>query len=449
MAAPRIVPCIWLDDQAEAAASFYRSAFPDARVDAVARYPRTGDNPSKRPPGSVLTVDLTLAGQRLTLLNGGPAFKPNPSVSFHVHLPDGAAVDALHARLAEGGQELMPLGAYPWSPRYAWLNDRYGVSWQLMARPEGRARPDAPAPAVVPALMFAGPHHGRARAAIAAYVAAFPGSRVRHLEAFGEGEGGDPGSVKQAVLDLQGQTLVAMDGGAFHAFGFDEGATLQAFCADQDEVDRLATALAADGGEEGPCGWVRDRFGLWWQVVPEALTSWLASVDADARDRVFRALLPMRRLHVATLERAFRGERPQVTVEALVRAPLAAVWAAWSDPEAIVRWNAASDDWHTTRARVDLRVGGTFASRMEAKDGSFGFDFEGTYTEVVPRRRLAYAMDDGRACVVTFEPEGDAVRVRETFDAEATNPVELQRQGWQAILDRFVGYVEGRAPGRA
>lgn len=301
MAAVRIVPCIWLDDQAEAAASFYVAAFGEGRVDAVARYPRSGDNPANKPPGSVLTVDFAVAGQRFTLLNGGPNFKPNPSVSFHVHLPEAAAVDALHAALGEGGMDLMQLDAYPWSPRFVWIQDRFGVSWQLMACA------DVARPTVVPALMFAGPHHGRAREAVAAYVAAFPGARVRHVEDFGEGEGGEVGTVKQAALELMGQPFVAMDGGPGHAFGFDEGMSLQVMCTDQAEVDRLATALAAAGGEEGPCGWVRDRFGLWWQVVPEAVAGWMASADEAARDRVFQALMPMRRLDSAALERAFRG----------------------------------------------------------------------------------------------------------------------------------------------
>jgi len=130
---------------------------------------------------------------------------------------------------------------------------------------------------------------------------------VHHVETFAEGEGGDVGTVKQAALELLGRPLVVMDGGPGHAFGFDEGVSLQVMCADQGEVDRFAEALAADGGEEGPCGWVRDRFGLWWQVVPEAVVAWLASDDEAARDRVFRALMPMRRLDVATLERAYRG----------------------------------------------------------------------------------------------------------------------------------------------
>ncbi len=137
----------------------------------------------------------------------------------------------------------------------------------------------------------------------------------------------------------------------------------------------------------------------------------------------------------------------KITVETTIRAPLEDVWRAWTTPEDIVRWNAASDDWHTVRAAVDLRVGGTFSSRMEAKDGSRGFDFEGAYVEVEPLRRIAYAMSDGRTCVVEFLEEAangpdHRVRMRETFDAESTNPVELQRQGWQAILDSFARHVE-------
>jgi len=133
----------------------------------------------------------------------------------------------------------------------------------------------------------------------------------------------------------------------------------------------------------------------------------------------------------------------KITIEALVAVPLVEVWRAWTTPADIVRWNAASDDWHTTAASVDLRVGGTFSSRMEAKDGSMGFDFEGTYTEVVPQERIAYALGDRRTVVVEFAPEAGGVRVRETFDAEGANPIELQRQGWQAILDNFARHVEG------
>jgi len=134
----------------------------------------------------------------------------------------------------------------------------------------------------------------------------------------------------------------------------------------------------------------------------------------------------------------------KITVETVVHAPVEDVWLAWITPEAIEQWCAASDDWHTTRAVVDLRAGGRFSSRMEAKDGSMGFDFGGTYARIVPRALIEYSLDDGRVVRVEFEREGDGVGVRETFDAETENPPEQQRQGWQAILDRFARYVEAR-----
>ena len=132
-----------------------------------------------------------------------------------------------------------------------------------------------------------------------------------------------------------------------------------------------------------------------------------------------------------------------ITVETLVRAPIAAVWKAWTTPEDIVQWNTASPDWHTTRASVDLRVGGQFSSRMEAKDGSMGFDFAGEYTEIVEHQRLV-ATFGGRSLRVEFIPGEAGVTLRETFEAETIFPPEQQRQGWQAILSNFARHVEAQ-----
>ena len=131
----------------------------------------------------------------------------------------------------------------------------------------------------------------------------------------------------------------------------------------------------------------------------------------------------------------------KITVETVVKADVNAVWAAWNSPEDIKQWNAASDDWHTTASSVDLRVGGQFSSRMEAKDGSFGFDFAGTYTRVEPEKVIEYTFGD-RNCTVEFLPGAGGVNVRVTFDAEAQNSVDMQRGGWQAILDNFAKHVE-------
>ena len=131
----------------------------------------------------------------------------------------------------------------------------------------------------------------------------------------------------------------------------------------------------------------------------------------------------------------------KITVETVVQAPMAEVWHAYTSPADIVKWNAASDDWHTTRASVDLRVGGAFSSRMEARDGSFGFDFAGTYTAVVPNQRIEYAFGD-RVATVEFDETPEGSRVTVSFDAETTHSIEQQRTGWQAILNNFKRHVE-------
>lgn len=132
----------------------------------------------------------------------------------------------------------------------------------------------------------------------------------------------------------------------------------------------------------------------------------------------------------------------KISVETIVAAPIARVWQAYTTPEDIKKWNAASDDWHTTAATVDLREGGDFSSRMEAKDGSFGFDFAGTYTKIVAPKRIEYTFGD-RTAQIEFTEGPNGVQVRVTFDPEATNPVEMQKQGWQAILNNFARHVEG------
>lgn len=132
----------------------------------------------------------------------------------------------------------------------------------------------------------------------------------------------------------------------------------------------------------------------------------------------------------------------KITIESRTKAPIDAVWRAWNNPADIMQWNTPSPDWHTPKSTVDLREGGKFLSRMEAKDGSFGFDFEGTYTRVVPHKAIDYTMTDGREVQVEFTERNGAVHIRTTFDAETENSPEMQRDGWQAILDNFVRHVE-------
>lgn len=132
----------------------------------------------------------------------------------------------------------------------------------------------------------------------------------------------------------------------------------------------------------------------------------------------------------------------KITVRGTVKAPVEKVWTLWTEPEHITQWNSASDDWHTPRAENDLRVGGRFLSRMEAKDGSFGFDFAGVYDDVMFNKRIAYTMEDGRKVTIDFADNGAETDIVTVFDAENENPVDMQRDGWQAILDNFIRYAE-------
>jgi predicted 3-demethylubiquinone-9 3-methyltransferase (glyoxalase superfamily) len=300
MTSHQIVPCIWLDDQAEQAADFYVRTFPGGRITATSHYPESADNPGGRPRGSVLTVEFEVAGQRFTALNGGPVFVLNPSISFFVHVDGSDEADRLFAALADGGQVLMPIDAYPWSPRFGWVQDRFGVSWQVMA---GRRPPGGST--IVPCLMFSGPQHGRAEEAMRAYAGVFPGGRVVDVARYAAGEGPED-SVKHGRFVLAGQDLVAMDSHLAHGITFNEALSLQVMCDDQATLDRCWADLG-DGGEHGPCGWLKDRFGLSWQVVPTGIGRWLASEDVAARDRAFAAMLKMKKLDVAALERAYAG----------------------------------------------------------------------------------------------------------------------------------------------
>jgi predicted 3-demethylubiquinone-9 3-methyltransferase (glyoxalase superfamily) len=297
-----IVPCLWFDHQAEPAASFYTETFPGGRITAVSHYPQSGDNPSGKPPGSVLTVEFEIAGQRFTALNGGPHFTINPTISFFVHVETAREAESLFEKLTSGGDVLMPLGEYPWSPRYGWVKDRFGVSWQVITAPRASG-----ASSIAPCLMFAGPRHGQAESALQAYARIFRDARVEAIERYAANEGPE-GSVKHGRIALGRQTLIVMDSHIDHGVTFNEAVSLQVMCEDQAELDRYWAALS-DGGEGGPCGWLKDRFGVSWQVVPSRIAEWMTSPDTAARDRAFQAVMGMRKLDIAAIQAAFEGTR--------------------------------------------------------------------------------------------------------------------------------------------
>ena len=300
----KIIPHLWYDNEAEAAMRLYASLIPGSRIGTVIRYPSAGQEIHGRPEGSVMTVEATLGDTGVMALNGGPHFRFTPAISLFVTLEDGAAVDRLWSGLVEGGEVLMPLDRYDWSPRYGWLADRWGLTWQIaLGRQADVGR------TVVPSLLFTGNRAGEAAAAIEHYTSTFPGCTVDGILRYGPGEPDREGLAKHAQFRLPGDTgtIMVMDSTVADPTPFNEAVSLIVPCEDQDEIDRLWTALSAVPGAE-QCGWLKDRFGVSWQIVPRAFGTMMAEADAPQRERLFQAFMPMKKLDLATLRRAFAGD---------------------------------------------------------------------------------------------------------------------------------------------
>ncbi len=291
----KIVPHLWFDGDAETAAKLYTELIPGAAIGRVTRYGKAGFAQHGQPEGRAMTVEVDLAGTRMVLLNGGPHFRSTPAVSYVVTLEAAADVERAWAGLAEGGTALLPLGATPWSPNYGWLQDRFGVSWQIVQGSGGGT--------VTPSLLFTGQVAGQAEAAIAHYTAVFPTSERLGVRRH-EGDGKDaPGTLKHAEFRLFGQRFMASDSALEHTFGFSPANSFLVLCADQDEVDRYWQALSAVPEAER-CGWLADRFGVSWQIVPQRFVELMADPDATRVARVTEAFMAMGKLEIAALERA-------------------------------------------------------------------------------------------------------------------------------------------------
>jgi predicted 3-demethylubiquinone-9 3-methyltransferase (glyoxalase superfamily) len=297
-----IIPSLWFDRQAEEAAGFYASIFGNSRVGTPVRATKAGFDVHGLPEGTVMTLEFELEGQRFAAINGGPFFTFNPSVSFLVGCGTREEVDRLWARLSAGGGEaLMELGEYPFSERYAWLQDKYGLSWQVMHMGERRITQK-----IIPTLMFVGDKCGRAEEAIRLYTSVFPGSKVGDILRYGKGEEPDKeGTIKHAGFSLDGGDFAAMDSAYPHVFAFNEAVSFMKLCETQAEIDGYWASLTADGGQESMCGWLKDKFGVSWQIVPSVLREMLSDPDRGKVERVTNAFLKMKKLDIAEIRKAY------------------------------------------------------------------------------------------------------------------------------------------------
>ncbi len=290
----KITPFLWFDNRAQEAAKFYTSLFDDSRVEKTVLYGQAGPGPK----GSVMTVDFRLKGQSFVALNGGPQFTFTPATSFFVSCATEGEVDRLWRELSRDGKVLMELNAYPFSRKFGWVADRFGLSWQLNLADQGKG--------IAPFLMFVGERHGKAEEALTYYVSVFKGSRVEQVARFGPGGRETEGTVMHARFSLGGQTFMAMDSAQDHHFTFTPAVSFAVDCRTQEEVDELWERLS-DGGAKGQCGWLEDRYGVSWQVVPAVLREMIQDKDAARSTRVMAAMLKMQKLDIATLRRAWEG----------------------------------------------------------------------------------------------------------------------------------------------
>lgn len=287
-----IIPYLWFDNQAGDAAEFYTQVFPDSRILSTSRFREANAAVAGQTAGSVMSVSFTLSGLEMVALNGGPYYSFTPAISFFVHCRDNEEFDRIWDKLFTDGQILMERGQYPFSEQYGWLIDRFGVSWQIMLSAEPVK--------IVPSLLFTNPRYGQAEPAINLYTATIPESGVRLIERQPDGK------VLYASFTLHGQLFTAMESDLDHKFTFTPAISFLLNCDSQAEVDQLWDELTA-GGVIEQCGWIQDRFGVSWQIVPGELFDLIQDEDPVKAERAMLAMLQMKKIDLEKLRQAHRG----------------------------------------------------------------------------------------------------------------------------------------------
>ncbi|MEW5675143.1 VOC family protein [Flavobacterium enshiense] len=275
-----IYPCLWFDGKAKEAADFYCTVFTNSKI--------LETNP--------IVTTFEASGQKFMCLNGGPMYSINLSISFFVVCETEAEVNASWAKLIEDGSVLMPLDAYPWSQKYGWVQDKFGVNWQLSF-----GKFEDVGQKFTPTLMFTQKDNGKAEEALHFYTSLFKNSSIKGILHFDENDHGVPGTVKHAQFSLNNTIFMAMDGGLGHDFSFSEGVSLVIECENQEEIDYFWNNFTKEG-QESMCGWLKDKYGVSWQVVPEILGKLMAHPEKG--QRVIQAFLKMKKFDIATLVNA-------------------------------------------------------------------------------------------------------------------------------------------------
>lgn len=298
----KITPFLWFDKQAEEAMHFYTSLFANSRILSINRYPDVAmDEHMKGMEGKVLTGVFELNGYQFMALDGGPVFTFTPAISFFVNCETEEEIDELWEKLSEGGTVRMEFQKYPFAEKYGWVSDKYGVDWQLML--------DHKKQSISPALLFTKDKYGKAEEAINFYTSLFPNSEINFIQRRGKDhpETEKEGTVEYASFTLNGQHFKAMEGNQGHNFVFTEATSFYVNCEDQEEVDQLWEKLSAVPESE-QCGWLKDKYGVSWQIIPKALPTLMTDPDPEKSGRVMQAMLQMKKINVAKLHEAYEGK---------------------------------------------------------------------------------------------------------------------------------------------
>ena len=281
-----IFPCLWCDGNAKQSAEFYCKVF-NGRI--------TADSP--------VVMNIDLFGQKLMLLDGGPHFEKNPSVSFMVICETEDEVQRYWDHLLEGGKVLMALDSYPWSEKFGWVNDQYGASWQLFL---GEKTNDQK---MVPTLMFMHQNNGKAMEAMEFYTQTFPNSTIGNILKYKDGgePNENPENVQHANFAIDGYNVYCMDSSYDHKFEFNEGVSIVIMTDDQEETDRLWNILTSGGGRESMCGWLKDKYGMSWQIVPKRLIQLMNDSDQEKAQKVVQVMMKMQKIIIKDLEEAYQS----------------------------------------------------------------------------------------------------------------------------------------------
>lgn len=294
----KITPFLWFDGKAEEATKFYTSIFKNSRIHRMDHWSEGSPFPKEQ----IMTSAFELDGFQFYAFDAGPQFKLNPAISFFVVCETKEETDMLWEKLSEGGNIMMPLDNYGWSEAYGWLSDRFGISWQI-----SQGKLSEVGQKITPSLLFTGEPYGRAEAAVKLYTSVFDNSFIEGILKYTAGENEKEGTVKHAQFKLSGETFMAMDSSLPHQFKFNEAISFFVSAPSQKDIDYYWNKLTANGGEESMCGWLKDPFGVSWQIVPPILGELLADKDQAKAGKAMQAMMKMKKIIIADLEKATKG----------------------------------------------------------------------------------------------------------------------------------------------